>query len=57
MILVRGLLNLTRVSLQADFIKVAHPDAAFREAAERTCVEIGTDVEKCESVFWLFWQY
>lgn len=31
---------------QADFVKVAHPDPAFREAAERTCIEIGTVVEK-----------
>uniref|UniRef100_A0AAQ5YW16 Peptidase M3A/M3B catalytic domain-containing protein n=1 Tax=Amphiprion ocellaris TaxID=80972 RepID=A0AAQ5YW16_AMPOC len=30
----------------ADFIKVAHPDPAFREAAEKTCVDIGTVVEK-----------
>uniref|UniRef100_A0A8C5DFK2 Mitochondrial intermediate peptidase n=1 Tax=Gouania willdenowi TaxID=441366 RepID=A0A8C5DFK2_GOUWI len=29
---------------QADFVKVAHPDPAFREAAERTCIEIGTVV-------------
>lgn len=43
--------------LQADFIKVAHPDAAFREAAEKTCVDIGTVVEKyvfdCQSSFTL----
>lgn len=31
---------------QADFVKVAHPDQEFREAAERTCIEIGTVVEK-----------
>uniref|UniRef100_A0A9J7YWW8 Mitochondrial intermediate peptidase n=1 Tax=Cyprinus carpio carpio TaxID=630221 RepID=A0A9J7YWW8_CYPCA len=37
--------SLCRVADLADFIKVAHPDAAFREAAERTCVEIGTVVE------------
>ncbi|XP_016330579.1 mitochondrial intermediate peptidase isoform X1 [Sinocyclocheilus anshuiensis] len=37
--------SLCRVADLADFIKVAHPDAAFREAAERTCVEIGTLVE------------
>ncbi|MGH0178144.1 UNVERIFIED_CONTAM: hypothetical protein FKN15_076768 [Acipenser sinensis] len=30
----------------ADFVKVAHPDPAFREAAEKTCIEIGTAVEK-----------
>ncbi|KAI2659653.1 Mitochondrial intermediate peptidase [Labeo rohita] len=38
--------SLCRVADLADFIKVAHPDAAFREAAERTCVDIGTVVEK-----------
>lgn len=31
---------------QADFVKVAHPDPEFRKAAEKTCVEIGTVVEK-----------
>ena len=31
---------------QADFVKVAHPDPVFREAAEKTCMEIGTVVEK-----------
>uniref|UniRef100_A0A3P9M605 Mitochondrial intermediate peptidase n=1 Tax=Oryzias latipes TaxID=8090 RepID=A0A3P9M605_ORYLA len=30
----------------ADFIKVAHPDPEYREAAEKTCIEIGTVVEK-----------
>ncbi|KAM6946355.1 mitochondrial intermediate peptidase-like [Aplochiton taeniatus] len=30
----------------ADFVKVAHPDPSFREAAEKTCIEIGTVVEK-----------
>ncbi|XP_057176984.1 mitochondrial intermediate peptidase isoform X2 [Triplophysa rosa] len=38
--------SLCKVADLADFIKVAHPDAAFREAAERTCVDIGTVVEK-----------
>ncbi|XP_051766265.1 mitochondrial intermediate peptidase [Ctenopharyngodon idella] len=37
--------SLCKVADLADFIKVAHPDAAFREAAERTCVDIGTVVE------------
>uniref|UniRef100_A0A3P8YRZ9 Mitochondrial intermediate peptidase n=1 Tax=Esox lucius TaxID=8010 RepID=A0A3P8YRZ9_ESOLU len=30
----------------ADFVKVAHPDPSFRDAAEKTCIEIGTVVEK-----------
>uniref|UniRef100_A0A671MS47 Peptidase M3A/M3B catalytic domain-containing protein n=1 Tax=Sinocyclocheilus anshuiensis TaxID=1608454 RepID=A0A671MS47_9TELE len=30
----------------ADFIKVAHPDPSYREAAERTCINIGTMVER-----------
>lgn len=34
------------IYLQADFIKVAHPDPAYREAAEKTCINIGTVVEK-----------
>uniref|UniRef100_A0A8C6SUP1 Mitochondrial intermediate peptidase n=1 Tax=Neogobius melanostomus TaxID=47308 RepID=A0A8C6SUP1_9GOBI len=38
--------GLCKVADLADFVKVAHPDPAFREAAERTCVEIGTVVEK-----------
>lgn len=32
--------------MQADFIKVAHPDPEYREAAEKACLEIGTVVEK-----------
>lgn len=32
--------------MQADFVKIAHPDPEFREAAEKTCIEIGTVVEK-----------
>lgn len=31
---------------QADFVKVAHPDSEYRKAAEKTCIEIGTVVEK-----------
>ncbi|XP_064208659.1 mitochondrial intermediate peptidase-like isoform X1 [Anguilla rostrata] len=38
--------SLCKVADLADFVKVAHPDPAFREAAERTCVNIGTVVEK-----------
>ncbi|XP_055063834.2 mitochondrial intermediate peptidase [Misgurnus anguillicaudatus] len=38
--------SLCKVADLADFVKVAHPNAAFREAAERTCVDIGTEVEK-----------
>ncbi|CAJ1065767.1 mitochondrial intermediate peptidase-like [Xyrichtys novacula] len=38
--------GLCKVADLADFIKVAHPDQAFREAAEKTCIEIGTAVEK-----------
>lgn len=38
--------SLCRVADLADFIKVAHPDPQYREAAERTCINIGTTVEK-----------
>uniref|UniRef100_A0A671V4P7 Mitochondrial intermediate peptidase n=1 Tax=Sparus aurata TaxID=8175 RepID=A0A671V4P7_SPAAU len=38
--------GLCKVADLADFVKVAHPDQEFREAAERTCIEIGTVVEK-----------
>ena len=33
-------------SLQADFVKVGHPDPSFRDAAEKACLNIGTVVEK-----------
>uniref|UniRef100_A0A672IDC6 Mitochondrial intermediate peptidase n=1 Tax=Salarias fasciatus TaxID=181472 RepID=A0A672IDC6_SALFA len=32
--------GLCKVADLADFVKVAHPDPAFREAAEKTCMEI-----------------
>uniref|UniRef100_A0A8C7XBF2 Mitochondrial intermediate peptidase a n=1 Tax=Oryzias sinensis TaxID=183150 RepID=A0A8C7XBF2_9TELE len=38
--------ELCKVADLADFIKVAHPDPEYREAAEKTCIEIGTVVEK-----------
>lgn len=31
---------------QADFVKIAHPEPAFRDAAEEACRNIGTMVEK-----------
>uniref|UniRef100_A0ABI7YNN2 Peptidase M3A/M3B catalytic domain-containing protein n=1 Tax=Felis catus TaxID=9685 RepID=A0ABI7YNN2_FELCA len=31
---------------RADFVKIAHPEPAFREAAEEACTSIGTAVEK-----------
>uniref|UniRef100_H3CHA3 Mitochondrial intermediate peptidase n=1 Tax=Tetraodon nigroviridis TaxID=99883 RepID=H3CHA3_TETNG len=38
--------GLCRVADLADFVKVAHPDPEYRRAAEKTCMEVGTVVEK-----------
>ncbi|KAG8584826.1 hypothetical protein GDO81_004779 [Engystomops pustulosus] len=49
--------ELCKVADLADFVKVAHPDPSFRDAAEEACRNIGTMVEKlntnvelCESL-------
>uniref|UniRef100_A0A6Q2ZEW0 Mitochondrial intermediate peptidase n=1 Tax=Esox lucius TaxID=8010 RepID=A0A6Q2ZEW0_ESOLU len=38
--------SLCKVADLADFVKVGHPDPAFRKAAEKACINIGTAVEK-----------
>lgn len=41
-------LDVVFLFLQADFVKVGHPDPAFRDAAEKACINIGTVVERYE---------
>uniref|UniRef100_A0A674BII3 Mitochondrial intermediate peptidase n=1 Tax=Salmo trutta TaxID=8032 RepID=A0A674BII3_SALTR len=38
--------SLCKVADLADFVKVGHPDPAFRDAAEKACINIGTVVER-----------
>lgn len=47
-VVVKPTLNVVFLFLQADFVKVGHPDPAFRDAAEKACINIGTVVERYE---------
>ncbi|CAB1352571.1 unnamed protein product [Coregonus sp. 'balchen'] len=38
--------SLCKVADLADFVKVGHPDPAFRDAAEKACINMGTVVER-----------